>query len=770
MIKKNIFLILGLFFIFFFFNKVFIGGLLPIPTDNIVGIYHPYRDFYSKEYPRGIPFQNMQVTDPVRQQYLWRELAISQMKKGELPLWNPYNFSGYPLLANFQSAVFYPLNLAMFVLPFEYGWSFLIISQPLLAFIFMFLFLRNLKISKVGSFISSIAFAFSGFFVSWLEWGNVVSTALWLPLALLSIDKIFENYDGRLNIKNKISKMHMKDKKLILWFIVILFALASSFFAGHLQTFFYLAVVSTAYFIFRWLRYGRIFKILYVFLIFTILFLILTAVQWIPTIQFISLSARSIDQNYLNIEGWFIPWQNLVQFIAPDFFGNPATLNYWGVWNYGEFIGYVGLLPLILALGALIFKRDKLVLFFGFILISGIIFAFPSVISNLPFWLNIPFVSTSQPTRLMYIIDFSLVVLAAFGFDYFKKNKERIIVPLVIVSLMFLSLWGYVKLNIVLPEFVRLVPDNLAVSFSNLRLPTLVFALTLTLFCLNTFIFKKNIKLSNLIYILIIIVFLADIFRFADKYTVFSDKKYLYPNTKSLDFIKNQSGNFRIMETDSRILPPNFTINYRLESIDGYDPLYLMRYAELAAAIGRNKPNINTPFGFNRIITPQNYQTNLINVLNVKYILSLAEIDMQNLEKVFEENETKVYENKNYIDKAFFVEKTIGSENKYDSIEKLFEQKSNLNKVAIVEGEKYNKYNRIWTVGKAEVVSYEANRIAINVESDGDGFLVLTDSFYPTWKVEIDGVNSEIWRVNYNFRGVVVPAGSKEVVFTNHLF
>ena len=758
MIKKNILLILGFVFIFFFFNQVFIGGLLPIPTDNIVGLYHPYRDFYSKDYPRGIPFQNSLLTDPVRQQYLWRELAISQMKKGELPLWNSYNFSGYPLLANFQSAVFYPLNLAMFVLPFEYGWTFLIISQPLLAFVFMFLFLRNLKISKTGSFIGSIAFAFSGFFVSWLEWGNIVSTGLWLPLVLLSIDKTVEK------TKNQ------KPKTKNVWSLIFVFSLISAFFAGYLQIFFYLFIVSFVYLIFRWFEYGRKIKKLAIFIVLYVAFFILTSIQWIPTLQLVSLSARSVDQISTNIDGWFIPWQNLVQFIAPDFFGNPATLNYWGVWNYGEFVGYVGLLPLILALGALIFKRDKLVLFFGFILISGIIFAFPSVISNLPFWLNIPFVSTSQPTRLMYVINFSLVVLAAFGFDYFKTNKTRIIVPLVIVGLIFLSLWGYVKLNIFLPEFVRLVPENLAVSFSNLRLPTLVFAITLTLFCLNTFIFKKNIKLSNLIYILIIMVFLADIFRFADKYTVFSDKKYLYPNTKSLDFIKNQSGNFRVMETDSRILPPNFTINYRLESIDGYDPLYLMRYAELAAAIGRNEPNINTPFGFNRIITPQNYQTNLINVLNVKYILSLAEIDMQNLEKVFEENETKVYENKEYIDKAFFVERTIGAENKYDSIEKLYEQKSNLGKVAIIEGEKYNDYNRIWTVGKAEVVSYETNRIVVNVESDGDGFLVLTDSFYPTWRVEVDGVSSEISRVNYNFRGVVVPVGSKEVIFTNHLF
>jgi hypothetical protein len=759
-IKKNTFLILGLFFIFFFFNKVFIGGLLPIPTDNIVGLYHPYRDFYSKDYPRGIPFQNSLVTDPVRQQYLWRELAISQMKKGELPLWNPYNFSGYPLLANFQSAVFYPLNLAMFILPFEYGWTLLIISQPLLAFIFMFLYLRNLKISKAGSFIGSIAFAFSGFFVSWMLWGNIVSTGLWLPLVLLAIDKVVQKTEDQ------------RPKTKYVWSLIFVFSLVASFFAGYLQIFFYLFIISFVYLIFRCFEYGRKIKRLVIFIILYVVFLILTSIQWIPTLQLVNLSARSVDQVSTNIEGWFIPWQNLVQFIAPDFFGNPATLNYWGVWNYGEFVGYIGLLPLILALGVLIFKRDKLVLFFGFILTFGVIFAFPSVISNLPFWLDIPLVSTSQPTRLMYVVNFSLVILAAFGFDYFMKNKNKIFTPLITVGVIYIGLWTYVKFDFLVPEFLRTDSQNLAVVFSNLRFPSIIFLALVLLFITNT-IFSKKLKNNHyqkIILGLVLLVFLIDIFRFADKYTVFSDKKYLYPNTKSLDFIQNQSGNFRIMETDSRILPPNFTINYRLESIDGYDPLYLMRYAELAAAIGRNEPNINPPFGFNRIITLQNYQNEGINILNVGYVLSLAEIDNNNYEKVFEEGETKIYKNNNSIDKAFFVERTIGAENKYDSIEKLYEQKSNLGKLAIIEDEKYNDFNRIWTVGKAEVVSYEPNRIVVNVESDGDGFLVLTDSFYPTWRVEVDGVSSEILRANYNFRGVVVSAGSKEVIFTNHLF
>src|SRR2546423_82401 len=83
-----------------FFRPFLFQYKLPIPADTIVGLYHPFRDLYAKEYPRGIPFKNPLTTDPVRQQYPWRYLAIGLEEKFQLPLWNPYTFAGMPLLAN----------------------------------------------------------------------------------------------------------------------------------------------------------------------------------------------------------------------------------------------------------------------------------------------------------------------------------------------------------------------------------------------------------------------------------------------------------------------------------------------------------------------------------------------------------------------------------------------------------------------------------------------------------------------------------------------
>src|SRR3990172_7137742 len=125
-------IVLFIFLVLFFFKPVLFENKLPIPSDTIIGLYHPFRDLFSKDYPNGIPFKNSLITDPVRQQYPWRELAISLEKKFELPLWNPYNLSGTPLLANMQSGALYPLNVLFFIFPFSLAWSLLIIFEPVL--------------------------------------------------------------------------------------------------------------------------------------------------------------------------------------------------------------------------------------------------------------------------------------------------------------------------------------------------------------------------------------------------------------------------------------------------------------------------------------------------------------------------------------------------------------------------------------------------------------------------------------------------------------
>lgn len=761
--KTNLFIIS--FFciaVFFIFRGVFIHGLLPIPSDTIIGLYHPFRDLYAKEYPNGIPFKNFLITDPVRQQYPWRNLAITIEKKAELPLWNPYNLSGTPLLANFQTSALYPGNMLFFILPFNFAWVILVMLQTLLAGLFLYIYLRFWELDYFASFLGAFVFAFCGFSIAWMEWNTILHVGLWLPLLLLAIDKIVSSIKYRV--------LSIKDRKVFLWSGVYTLALISSFFAGHLQTFFYLFLITIGYFFVRWFQLGRQKNILFLFILLNTVFIILTSIQWIPTLQFISESARDIDQADWQKAGWFLPWEHLIQFLAPDFFGNPTTLNYWGVWNYAEFLGYIGIFPLGLAFSALFFRRDKKTLFFGCLFFFSFIFALPTAIAKIPFLLQIPFLATAQPTRLLYSIDFTIVILAALGLDYFIKTK-RSILPFIILISLYIPLWFFVLFT---HQQDLVFLENITVAKRNLLLPTFLAVVVGGLVFLLTFVNKG--KKQSIILVLLLCITFFDLSRLADKFLPFTEQQYLFPQTKVISFIQKNGGNFRIMTTDDRILPPNFSIMYKLQSIDGYDPLYLRRYGELIVASERGKPDISPPFGFNRIITPHNYNSKIIDLLGVKYILSLSDITSPKLNKVFQEGETRVYENKDAFPRVFFVEGVQQVITKERAIQRLFDNEIDLKKTAIIEvkdrlplvfPDRNAQFPLQWHV---ENLTYTENVVTVKTDTNRDAFLVLTDSYYPTWHVKIDGVETLIYRTNFNFRGIFVPEGKHTIEFYNTLF
>jgi Bacterial membrane protein YfhO len=65
-----------------------------------------------------------------------------------------------------------------------------------------------------------------------------------------------------------------------------------------------------------------------------------------------------------------------------------------------------------------------------------------------------------------------------------------------------------------------------------------------------------------------------------------------------------------------------------------------------------------------------------------------------------------------------------------------------------------------------QVARREQTRVEVDVQTAGDGVLVLADPWYPQWKVTVDGRPAELVRVDHAFRGVRVAAGSHRVVFT----
>ncbi|MCX6705475.1 MAG: hypothetical protein NT162_04045 [Candidatus Woesebacteria bacterium] len=177
-----------------FYNLVLFApmlrGLVPLPTDALAGAYYPWAgQFWG--FVAGIPYKNISLTDVFSQLFPWRSLAIDLIKQAVPPLWNPYSFSGYPLLANWQSAPFYPLNLLMFIFGNTHGYGIMVFLQPILAASFMYIFLRQLKLSRVAAGLGGLVSAYSGFVMVYLEYATIGQIMIWLPLILYIFYKYF---------------------------------------------------------------------------------------------------------------------------------------------------------------------------------------------------------------------------------------------------------------------------------------------------------------------------------------------------------------------------------------------------------------------------------------------------------------------------------------------------------------------------------------------------------------------------------------------------
>lgn len=69
------------------------------------------------------------------------------------------------------------------------------------------------------------------------------------------------------------------------------------------------------------------------------------------------------------------------------------------------------------------------------------------------------------------------------------------------------------------------------------------------------------------------------------------------------------------------------------------------------------------------------------------------------------------------------------------------------------------------TPGSAKVTRHEPNQIDVRTVSAAPSLLVLSENYYPGWRAQVDGQTVDVVRVNYNLRGVTVPAGNHLVEF-----
>lgn len=744
--------ILTVFIILLFFYPIF-KGQIPFPGDLLIS-QNPYKSESFLGYaPGGYP-NKAQGPDVINEIYPWRYFSMGEVLKGNIPFWNPHNFSGNPQMANLQTAVFYPVNLFYLFLPFNLAWTVIILLQHILAGIFMFLFLKKaLKLKEFPSFIGGVAFAFSSSMVVWLEYGNIGHTFLLLPLAMLFVNRLY------------------KKQGIFNYFLLVLI-LSLSILAGYIQMAFYIFLLSFAYFLFL-LRKDELklkIKKLFIFFVSFIFPIFLTAFQLLPTYKIFSISTRGA-YSLTQIENNLLPIKYLITAFVPDFFGNPATRNYFIDGTYIERTMYIGVLTLFFAVFALLKVKNSSKTFF-----MGAAFITLILTTNFPFvkyfyLLPIPVITTTVATRALVLFIFSLVVLSAIGINYwFYKKQDKTFLPIFfsgVYVLFFIAVTFF-------PSVFGVEVENIRVSQRNLILP-MFFSFSVI------FIFYLKDKLKKIALVLITLILLFDLFYFFNKITPFSPQELIYPKTPVITFLKENGGINRFWGYGSAYILPNFQSVDKTYSPEGNDPLHIKEYGELLASTKNGKvpdvlprPDANIAPGFGESDLKNNYfRKRVLDILGVKYILNkndnfsgpdLSTFPENEYALVWEKTPWQVYENKSALPRFFIVNDFILAKDKEQALSLFYDKNIDLRKTLILEEKPEIRIDKL-SDNKVNLVSYAPNKIVFETQTSKNSLLFLSDSYYLEWKAKIDGKNTKLLIADYSFRAVAVPSGKHTIEF-----
>jgi hypothetical protein len=124
-----------------------------------------------------------------------------------------------------------------------------------------------------------------------------------------------------------------------------------------------------------------------------------------------------------------------------------------------------------------------------------------------------------------------------------------------------------------------------------------------------------------------------------------------------------------------------------------------------------------------------------------------------------------VYRNETVLPRAFVVHHAVVAADHEDAWKRTQEPGFDPSAMVVLEGgQPLDLQPGAGT--EAQVTRYDTNALEIQIDNPAEGYLFLSDPYYPGWEVQLDGRPAELLRANYAFRAVAVPAGAHQVTMT----
>lgn len=726
------------------------------------GIYFALAAVYF--FPAFLAGSHIYGSDYLAGAYFAHEFISERFAEGALPKWVPYLYGGLPMFANPGSA-FYPFRfLVDLVFPVSRIFPALFVIQFTLAGVGTYLLTRELGGRRWVAFLAGLAFQFTGLTMSFVLAGHDgrIIVATFAPLVFFLIH-------------------HGVRTGSVASFAGMAAVLGTSLLSFQIQSNYYLLLGAAAWAAFLLVRQrrrvsGRVLTIRAgTGLAGVALAFGMAAINFLPFADYVDASPRGgPGRGYDYAVSWSMPTNEISGVVLPEAAG--LLEHYQGDNPFKLHTEYVGAVVFLLFLvGLWISRRDPYWWFFAGLGLFALTISLGGYTPLYRLYYEVLPGTTRfrAPSIAFFLVSMSLVVMAGLALQRLAALRdggaERAAEELAPVPWILLGASGLALLVLLAVSGGAGVDDRsraLAQGAFRVAGVTWLAAGALWLWL------RRSIAPQLLVAALAILIV-------GDLWVV--DRRF-FSTVPPADVMFAPDGVVRALEASPEpfrvwVLPvsaggvppyrnhTNYLMHFDIEQAGGEHGNHIQRWGEY---VGAGEVTYVDWSNFLQdlqalVETGGAARANFLTAANVRYVISTALLP--GLPEVYRGNEALIYEVPGALPRAWLASSVVQAEAPTGALD-LFRDPGFDPAVTAV------MYDTLTTPlptgplrGEATIVELEPDRVRIRVEADRTAMLVLSDNYYHGWEATIGAEEAPVHRVNHTMRGVVVPAGSHEVLF-----
>ena len=704
-------------------------------------------------------------TSDIRLYFHWlHQFTREHLLAGRLPLWDPYNYCGTPFAANPQATVFYPLSWLHLLMPVIHAHKWMIALHGVLAGSFMYMYLRRVRLDASAAFIAAAPYMLGNYAMANAAVGHLTMlfTMTWIPLALWCIERAVQ---ARI----------LGWKAWTWWMLLAGAVMGVQFLAGEPQNCYYTGLLVTVYVIVRTLRdedekqgMGASIRFIAIGLAITaISAACFSAIQLLPAAEFALHSDRG-SNTYEFATFMSVPPASFTEFLMPwrnraHAFGWHASKWNWTVQQNWDFAGYVGVFSLLLAAMSVgVGRRAALLAMLIALAISIVMMLGRFTPAYRIMHEFVPGLGLFRvPARAMILAHVSLCVMAGFGAQRLFSIGETarwtnmrwrlaaiIVLGALALAVIALNHWGDLRHAETAPELRVIVGEPLTLRDSLLLRPLMVLGIAIGAVMLIGWLNRRSaIGLLTL-------VLIADLFINRPEIRLLKFDPATFPGAKFM-------AQWRELQEKSSSpwrgdFPPSFfmansAMAGKVEFVNGYTPLAIGRFFRYVHAMHGVEISQRT----RHQLPEELYRTGdpfPLRVLNVRYGVKWNEPN-QKYEVIADENA---------LSRAWLVGQVEIVADEAAAHARMKQATFDPATTALVE-QPVSLPGGTGVPGRCTARRISDRDLSIDVQADRDSLLVISEVFYPGWRITIDGRPAPIMQANHVISATPVRAGNHQV-------